>query len=261
MNEVKHAVIHCSAAPIRRSVSLLSVLLLGALLTGCAGGGSSVREKSAQQWYDEGTALAAKKKYDEALEAFRHASGGYRGAALDADIQLALADTYFLKEEYPAAVEAYGEFLRLHPHNTRADYAQYRIGLCWQKQLRGPDRSQEAARKAAAAYEALLRGYPRSPLLETGREGLTAARRRLAEHELAVADFYRRTGADRAAAGRYEVVLKDYADLGFADRALFDLANCYRRLGEQDKAAHLLEVLRRDFPKSRFIREIESAKG
>ena len=68
-------------------------------------------------------------------------------------------------------------------------------------------------------------------------------------------------GADRAAAGRYEVVLRDYADLGFADRALFDLANCYRRLGEEEKAAQLFEVLRRDFPQSRFIREIESAKG
>jgi outer membrane protein assembly factor BamD len=239
----------------------MAALLAAALLAGCSGGGASVREKSAQEWYDEGATLAAKKKYDEALEAFRQASGGYRGAALDADIQIALADTYFLKEEYPAAVEAYGEFLRLHPHNTRADYAQYRIGLCWQKQMRRADRSQDAARKAAAAFEALLRGYPRSPLLEAGREGLTAARRRIAEHELSVADFYRRTGADRAAAGRYEVVLRDYADLGFTDRALFDLANCYRRLGDEEKAARLFELLRRDFPQSRFIKEIKSARG
>jgi len=260
MNEVKHAVIHYPFT-IRRYASTMTVLLLAALLAGCAGSGSSVREKSAQEWYDEGATLVAKKKYDEALEAFRQASGGYRGAALDADIQVALADTYFLKEEYPAAVEAYSEFLRLHPHNTRADYAQFRIGLCWQKQMRGADRSQDPARKAAAAYEALLRGYPRSQLLEAGREGLTAARRRLAEHELNVADFYRRTGADRAAAGRYEVVLRDYADLGFADRVLFDLANCYRRLQEEEKAAQLFERLRRDFPESRFVREIESAKG
>jgi len=258
---VKHAVIRTTPCTLRRCSFPLSAAVAALLFAGCAGSGAAVREKSAQEWYDEGSKLAAKEKYDDALEAFREASRGYRGADLDADIQIALADTSFLKEEYPAAVEAYGEFLRLHPHNTRADYAQFRIGLAWQRQMRGADRTQEPARKAVAAYEALLRGYPRSSLLEAGREGLAASRRRLAEHELCVADFYRRTGSYRAAAGRYELVLSTYADLGFADRALFELGNCYRRLQEQEKAARLFDQLRRDFPQSRFVRELDGSQG
>jgi outer membrane protein assembly factor BamD len=223
--------------------------------------GGAAREKSSQEWYDEGAKLAGKKKYDEALEAFREASQGYRGADLDADIQIALADTYFDKEEYPSAVEAYTEFLRLHPHNARADYAQFRIGLSWLKQLRGADRSQEPARKAAAAFETLLRGYPRSTFLDQGREGLVTARRRIAEHELAVADFYRRTGRYQAAAGRYEVVLREYADLGYAERVLFELGGCYEKLRDTEKARSYYDQLRREYPQSRFVKELDKTKG
>jgi outer membrane protein assembly factor BamD len=250
----------------KRSTSSLfvrGVAAIGAvaLIAGCAGSGAAVKEKSAQEWYDQGSGLVAKKKYDEALEAFREAGRGYRGADLDADIQLALADTYVSKEEYPSAVEAYGEFLRLHPHNARADYAQYRIGFSWQKQMRTADRSQEPARRALAAYDALLRGYPRSSWLAAATEGRAAARLRLAEHEMTVADFYRRTGSFRAAAGRYEFVLSEYADAGLADKALFELAGCYRQLREDDKAARAVEQLQREYPQSKFLHESKSTKS
>jgi outer membrane protein assembly factor BamD len=239
------------------ALALLAAIVLG----GCAGTGKPAREKTSQEWYEEGVNLAGKKKYDQAIEAFREASRGYRGADLDADIQIALADAYFNKEEYPAAVEAYTEFLRLHPHNARADYAQFRAGLSWQKQMRSVDRSQGEAHKAVAAYETLLRGYPRSTLLDQGREGLVAARRRIAEHELYVADFYRRTGKYQAAAGRYEVVLRDFADLGYADRALFELGGCYHLLRDEEKARQYYEQLRREYPQSRYVKDLDKSKG
>jgi len=237
------------------------VILVAALLAGCAGGSGALREKTSQEWYDQGTGLAGKEKYDAALDAFKEAAKGYRSADLDADIQIALADAYFSKAEYLAAVEAYTEFLRLHPHNARADYAQFRIALSWQKSMRSAERSPGPALKAAAAFEALLRGYPRSALLEQGREGLVAVRRRLAEHELYVADFYRRTEKYRAAAGRYELVLRDYADSGFADQALYQLGGCYSKLRDQEKADRFYDQLRREFPQSRFVRNLDKSKG
>ena len=252
----------CRTGPskFRKFVSA-GVVLVSALLAGCAGTSGTVHEKTSQQWYDEGTRLAGKKKYDEALEAFKEASKGSRGADLDADLQISLADAYFNKEEYPAAVGAYAEFLRLHPHNARADYVQFRIALSWQKQMCSADRSPEPAHKALAAFEALVRGYPRSALIEQGREGVVSARRRIAEHELYVADFYRRTEKYRAAVGRYEVVLHDYADSGFADQALFELGGCYRKLRDQERAEQCYDQLRREYPQSRFVKDLDKSKG
>ena len=240
---------------------LAAATVVVASLSGCSGKGGAVREITSQEWYDQGARHAGQEKYDEALVAFKEAAKGYRGADLDADIQIALADTYFNKEEYPAAVEAYTEFLRLHPHNARADYAQLRIARSWQKQMRTADRSPESARKASAAFEALLRGYPRSTLLEQGREDLAAVRRRLAEHELYVADFYNRTKKYRAAAARYELVLRDYADSGYKEQVLYKLGGCYLKLREQEKADQFYEQLRREYPRSRFVKDLEKSKG
>ena len=244
-----------------RGLVSTGVVLAAAVLAGCAGNHAAVREKTSQEWYDQGARLAAQEKYDEALEAFKSASKGYRGADLDADIQIALADAYFNKEEFPAAVESYTEFLRLHPHNARADYVQFRIALSWQKQVRSADRSPEPARKAQAAFEALLRGYPRSSLLEQGRQGLASVRRRIAEHELSVADFYRRTEKYRAAAGRYELVLREFGDSGSTDEVLYRLFACYRELREQEKADQFSEQLRREYPQSRFVKDLDKSKG
>ena len=249
-------------ARLRRRVSapLLAALATAALLaSGCAAGKTT--QKSSQEWYDEGTRLAGKKQYPEAIEAFREASRTYRGADLDADIQIALADAQFSNEEYPSAVEAYTEFLRMHPHNARADYAQLRVGLSWSKQMGIAERSQGAAHKAVAAYETLLRSYPRSSLLEEGRRGLAEARRRIAEHELSVGEFYARRGSYRAAVGRFELVLREYADLGYAERALYELVRCYEGLQETERAAQIFEQLRRDFPQSRYLKELEGRRS
>ena len=244
----------------RASAPLLAALAAAALLaSGCAAGKTT--QKSSQEWYDEGTRLAGKKQYPEAIEAFREASRTYRGADLDADIQIALADAQYSNEEYPSAVEAYTEFLRMHPHNARADYAQLRIGACWSEQIADAERSQGAAHKAVAAYEALLRGYPRSSHLEAGRKGLEKARRRIAEHELSVGAFYSRRGAYRAAAGRFDLVLREYGDLGFAERALYELGRCYERLRETERAEQLFEQLRRDFPQSPYLKELGEHRG
>ena len=236
-------------------------LVVAVMFAGCAGSTAPVREKTSQEWYDEGTLKAGQQKYDEALGVFKEAAKGYRSADLDADIRIALGDSSFAKEEFSAAAEAYTEFLRLHPHNPRADYAQFKIALCWQKQMRSADRSPDEARKAAAAFEALLRGYPRSSLLGQGRDGLVVVRRRMAEHELSVAGFYRRKERYRAAIIRYELVVRDFADSGYADEALFELAGCYRKMNDSDKADQMAAQLRREYPQSRFVKDLDKAKG
>lgn len=258
---------------------MLRVTLFGCAVSGLAVAGlagcattPAVKEKSAREWFDEGQGKLAEKKkflslfevspsYDEAIEAFREASKGYRDADLDSQIQIALADAYFAKEDYPMAAEAYGEFLRLHAHNSRSDWAQYQIGMSHLKQVRGADRSQESALRALAAFEVLVRSYPRSAWVSKAQENVLACRRHIADHERYVGDFYYRTGGYAAAAGRYETIVRAYGDTGLADEALYQLGRCYIKLQQDEKAAQLFDQLRRDFPQSRFVKELDNQKG
>ncbi|MFM8231917.1 MAG: outer membrane protein assembly factor BamD, partial [Chthoniobacterales bacterium] len=67
------------------------------------------------------------------------------------------------------------------------------------------------------------------------------ARRRLAQYELYVGDFYRQRGKWPGAAHRYERVLAEYSGLGLDEDALFGLHEVYGQLGETEKANAALE--------------------
>jgi outer membrane protein assembly factor BamD len=213
-------------------------------------------DRTSKEWYEEGQRLLEKKRYNGAIEAFNEAATLYRDASLDADIQLALGGAYFRNKDYEAAIETYREFLRLHPRNRHSDTAQFQIGKAYFQQMRGPDRSQEATRMAMAAFEKVIRNYPRSEYAGDAREKIVVCRRRLAEHELDVGRYYMRTKSFSAALPRFDSLYHDYGDLGYGDDALFYLGLCYLSLKNEKKAQEVWERLLEDFPHSSYLKKV-----
>ena len=56
-------------------------------------------------------------------------------------------------------------------------------------------------------------------------------------------------------------MLRDYADSGLADQVLYQLGGCYRKLREQEKAEQYFDQLRREYPQSRFVKDLDKSKG
>jgi outer membrane protein assembly factor BamD len=229
--------------------------------SGCAGPGSGAEDRTSRDWYDDGMRQLQKKRYQGAAESFREAATLYRDAALDADIQMALGDAYFQDDEYDAAVETYREFLRVHPRNRLSDRAQFQIGMCYFMQMRGEDRTQEPTQKALDAFEKVVRNYPRSGMAAEAREKIVLCRKRLAEHELYVGRYYLRTKSYTAALPRFDRVYQEYRDLGYGDDALYFLGLCYRKLDQSGKAQEVWNLLKRDYPHSRYRKEITDMEG
>lgn len=80
-------------------------------------------------------------------------------------------------------------------------------------------------------------------------------RRKLAEHEVRVARFYREHDRAKAAAGRYETVARDYSKLGYDGEALIELGHIYIELKQPEKAQPYLEKLIKDFPDDSHVGE------
>ncbi|MBI4699537.1 MAG: outer membrane protein assembly factor BamD, partial [Nitrospirae bacterium] len=69
--------------------------------------------------------------YEEAREILQSikthdASGQYSALA-----QVRIGDTYFEDKMYDEAVVEYREFLKMHPYNKYASYAQYQTAMCY----------------------------------------------------------------------------------------------------------------------------------
>lgn len=245
---------------IHRLISAVALALF-LLSAGCSSSDLRAGDKTSRHWYEEGMRLKEKKRYQAAAEAFQEAATLYRDAALDADIHMALGDVYFADKQYDLAVDTYREFLRLHPRNRNSAKAQYQIGMSYFRQMRGKDRSQEPTQFALEAFEKVVRNYVRSDLVGEAREKIVQCRRRLAEHELYIGQYYMRTKAYSAALPRFNKVYHEYSDLGYGDDALFFLGRCYMKLDEGDKAMEVWDRLKQDYPHSRYLKDIKDARG
>jgi outer membrane protein assembly factor BamD len=229
----------------------LTVVLLGMVLTRCAQ--NQVAGDDAEGIYKEAEEAFKDERYIIALEKFREVKNRYPYSNRATDSELRIADTYFAEESYIESESAYEIFKELHPTHPKSDYVQYRMALSYYMQI--PDnaaRDLSAAFKAIDAFENLFDKYPNSEFVAKGKEYIVEARKRLAEHEAYVADFYFRRQHYLSASYRYAALLKDYSNLGFDEEALYRLGESYYHIRMFDNARDTLTRLTTEFPNSGY---------
>ena len=240
--------------------AVFGALLCVALLTACATTGGAPGEpnyaQDAQANLDRGIAAYDSKNYEEAARYFEHVRNRYPFLDISKEAELRLADTYYARELFIEAREAYQSFLKLNPTWPRADHAAFRAAKTWHEEIPSdffllPDveeKEQKAVRNSVRALTDFVRRYPQSEYVKEAEALIAEDRAILARHELHVAKFYARREKWRAVTLRLETVARDFKGLGFDEEALFGLYDAYSRLNEPERAkAALQEVIAR-FP-------------
>ena len=170
------------------------------------------------------------------------------------EAELRLADVDFERGLNTEAREKYEAFIKQYPTHAQVDYAAYRAALTHVREypteffvLPPPEeKDQTEIRNALQAMNGFLRQYPQSQYAKEAKEQLDDARRRLAEHELYVADFYRKRERWKGMAQRLEGLLQKYPGTPHDEEALFKLHEAYVKLNDTEKAqATLRKVLER----------------
>ena len=191
-----------------------------------------------------------RKNMSRAQELYQMFADNYRFSARAPIAELRSADCAFHLDNYEEASILYRQFRLLHPRRPEAPYALFMEANCHYERMLKPGRDQTETQKAAALYQELLKSHPGSPHEEEARTKLDECRTRLAEHEFIVADFYFKRKEYWAAAARYRGVQKNYSDLGFGDKAMFQEAACYEALGKTEMARALYDKTAASFPES-----------
>jgi outer membrane protein assembly factor BamD len=240
---------------------LLFALSLAALPLGACGGGTKDVKvsylSSAKLNYDKGVEELKGDNYAEARKFFRHVKDKFGFTKFAALSELRLADTDFQEQLYSAAIDGYRTFIKFHPTHEQVEdgYAAYRIGESYVKQMPTDwflvppsyEKDQTSVREAAREMGRFVKAYPNTKYTKEAMRLEKLARRRLAEHEFYVANFYLSRGKYRAAAVRLEGILVDYA--GANDpKALFELGQAYLGLREPRNARMHFAKLVDKFP-------------
>jgi len=197
------------------------------------------------------------KRGDEALESsqytvaekyYEYVKTKYPFLEASRQAELRLADVSFERELWTEAADRYASFIKLHPTHAKVDYAAFRGAMAHFRDMPTdwfmlPPSSEKDQTQVKAAYDALtdfVRLYPQSQYLPEAKEHLADVRKRLAQHEVYVADFYEKRDRWVAAANRLENVLQKYPGPD-DDRLLFRLHDLYTRLKDQAKARDALQ--------------------
>jgi outer membrane protein assembly factor BamD len=206
--------------------------------------------------YDKGTDSLERKRWLTAREYFRRIIDSYPQSELRPDAKLGIGDSYLgegTDEALVLAANEFREFLTFYPTNARADYSQYRLGMTFFKQMRGPQRDQTETREAVREFQVFVERYPNSALRPEVEQKLREARDRVSQADAQVGVFYYKQRWYPGAIDRLRAVLK--ADPGFTyrDEAYYYLAEALLKVKLDAEALPLYEKLLKEFTASEYL--------
>jgi len=241
--------------PVLIGIVLLSIVV--ALHLGCS---KSKEFKTIQgdpeRLYKEGLSLFNRRDYLDALKKFEELKSSFPDSPpYTTWAELKVGDCHFLEGSYVEAIAAYEEFKKVHPTHEEMPYVQYQIGMSYFNQIFSFDRDQSPTRKALSSFEYLVANYPPSLFTEKAKGKIEACRKKLAEHEFYIGNFYYGRGDYLAAARRFGGLLEQYPNTIPEDRTLFLLGRSFFELNETEMAKKAFSRLVADFPLSPYSKE------
>ena len=209
------------------------------------------------------------KQYAEAQKYFDYVRTKYPYLEASKLAELRLGDTDFAREKFGEARDRYVNFVKLHPTHPRVDYAAYRAALTHYKDIpsdffifpSATEKDQADVRAAMASLGDFLKTYPESDYKGDAQKVYTEVRKRLADHELYVASFYRSRDRWPAVVGRLEVVERDFPDVGYEEKVYFGLYEAYSKLKDETRAKEALRTLVKRAPDTDAAKRAQKILG
>jgi outer membrane protein assembly factor BamD len=231
---------------------LLLVSVAISLLIGCGTKKDLKKiEGNPETLYKEGLARFNRKDYTDALKKFEELKSSFPDSPpYTLWAELKVGDCHFLKKEYVEAIAAYEEFKKTHPSHEEIPYVQFQIGMSYFNQMRTLDRDQTPTKKALSSFDYLIASYPPSLFTEKAKEKVAVCKKRLADHEFYVGNFYYKHGQFEAAVSRFEGLLEKFPKLPEEDKTLYLLGKSYIELDQWRKADAALRKVVAEYPKS-----------
>jgi outer membrane protein assembly factor BamD len=212
-------------------------------------------DPTAEALFDEGIRNFNDKRYVRAIDNFSKLRTDFPFSPQVTQVELKIADAYYLNQQYPEAITAFKEYQSMHPTNENIPFVTLRLGQAHFDQFTSTDRDQKNTEVAKGYFETVLTNYPKSPQAAEAKEKLAKCLEYLAEHEFIAAYFYFQQGKFPAARDRFEEIVRKYKDTSTAVKSLFYLGESYRNEKNAIRATLAYEALIEHYPQTQFATE------
>lgn len=232
-----------------KKILLVLVIIIAAY--GCA---KEIEVDKPAEYYKElGDNLASEKKYKEAAERYEQALIRAETPAYVAEIQLSLADCYFLAGKYEDAIAVYEVYIDVYKDWENVKLATVRLGLAYFNIVRYTSQDQTNTERSLFYLEAVKKNYP--DLVEEYDVDLriTLLKDRLAKKEMQIAKYYARILKKEPELLRYKYIIQHYDDTSYYGEAVYRAVKLLLKedeLAEAKLYSSNLEVL---YPENKYV--------
>jgi outer membrane protein assembly factor BamD len=216
------------------------IIILSLFLLCCFSGCSFFKKEplvknSPEALYVRGSAEFQDGSYKKAREFFTRLKDEYPLHALAILAELGIADSFFTDKQYLEAENAYSEFLNMHPTNENIPYVLYQMGMCHYNMRETIDRDQTETIKARKEFERLIVRFPESKFSMAAGKLLRECKQEIAEQEFYIGKFYFRQKKYQAALNRFEMVARNYSNIGLDYKIEYYIDETKRKIVEEEK--------------------------
>lgn len=231
----------------------ISALLSVALLAGCSSSDNIVPDIPPAELYSEAQRSLQNGDWSSAIEKLEALDSRYPFGAYSEQVQLDLIFAYYKSDDLALGHASISRFNRLNPTHEKSDWVLYMRGLTYMAQDRSfmhdlfnidrSDRDPEPARSAFKDFKKLLERYPNSLFANDAKKRMASLKNRLANYELATADFYIRREAWISAINRSQELQRTYPDTNAARKSLELMLIAYKELDLSDAIIRTEEMI------------------
>lgn len=275
----------CKTA-INRTVFFLVGVIVSAGMIGCSGFKELVGKdypESAYLNYNAGIEYLGKENYEVSGEYFQFVKSKYAFSKYATQSELLIAETYYRREMFAEAIDAFKSFQRNHPNNPCLLYSQYRIAeSCFEQMPEDWWFMPPAFERDQADTERALKAYRRAILMERAgdyyyppdfkaekimvcegrdhgqvksilfrsRKQMDFCMHRLVDREVFVAEFNLRNDSPVGSVLRLEAVFRKYPEISSDLELVRLLARSYEEAEMFKKAKATWLWIAREYPDS-----------
>lgn len=252
------------------SILILSLLVLGASLTGCDPYHKLAKSDKIADKDSAAVAYYNHKKYDRAVYLFEELVAIYRGTPRAEEMYFYYAYCRYYLGELVSANFHFEDFAKKYPGSTHAEEFEYMAAKTYHMLSDPYYLDQTYTEKAIGQYQLFLSRHPYSEYKDKCMEGLRELRERLARKAFEQSTLYLDIGYNKAAVESFQTMINKFPDSGFREEAQYLLVKAADKLAAEStdskKTERYTEALEfaakfeEKFPSSTFAKDVAALK-
>ncbi len=237
------------------------ILLMITTVVGCGSNNEASTkavDRGAAEIYQTAKSSLNNGAYQTAIEEYETLQSEYPFGSYATQGQLDLIFAYYKNNAYESAVAAADRFIRLNPRHDKVPYALYMRGIARQDRkanivqeyasnvvdIDRAQRDPKPLERAFSDFKRLVQEHPNSEYVPDAKRRMREMRELLAEHDLAIAQFYQTRGSWVAVANRAKRILQRYPQTSAIPEALKLMRRAYAEMGLTPLRDDIEKVLR-----------------